>query len=226
MIGAGDGSNGSYGTHRPYRTHRPHKPYTIFYADAVLLVINKPAGMLSVPGKSDAPSVETMLRQQYPSVRMVHRLDMDTSGLMVVALTDEAYHHLQRQFDQHTIYKRYIALLDGVVHGKGTINLPLRPDLTDRPRQLVDHQYGKTAVTDYEVLDVSNDITRISLIPHTGRTHQLRMHCAHEEGLGTPIKGDSLYGRRADRLYLHAEVLSFNHPVSGERLTFTSTVPF
>lgn len=226
MIGAGDGANGSYGTHRPYRSQRPHKPHTILYADAVLLVIDKPAGMLSVPGKSDEPSVETMLRQQYPSVRMVHRLDMDTSGLMVVALTDEAYHHLQRQFDQHTIYKRYIALLDGVVHGKGTINLALRPDLTDRPRQLVDHQYGKTAVTDYEVLDVSNGITRISLIPHTGRTHQLRMHCAHEEGLGTPIKGDPLYGRRADRLYLHAEVLSFNHPVSGERLTFTSTVPF
>ena len=201
-------------------------PYREGQGESLFLVIDKPAGMLSVPGKSDAPSVESILKQQYPSAKMVHRLDMDTSGLMVVALTDEAYHHLQRQFDQHTIYKRYIALLDGVVHGKGTINLALRPDLTDRPRQLVDHQYGKTAVTDYEVLDVSNGITRISLIPHTGRTHQLRMHCAHEEGLGTPIKGDPLYGRRADRLYLHAEVLSFNHPVSGERLTFTSTVPF
>ena len=189
-------------------------------------IISKPSGLLSVPGKSGAPSVESILRERYPTLRMVHRLDMDTSGMMVVALTEEAYHNLQRQFENHTIRKRYIAMLDGEVHGKGTINLPLRPDLNDRPRQLVDHEHGKEATTDYEVLAVEHGRTRIALTPHTGRTHQLRMHCAHQEGLGVPILGDRLYGRAADRLYLHAEMLSFRHPVTGEWVTFTDPCPF
>ena len=191
-----------------------------------LLVINKPAGLLSVPGKSGEPSVESILRRRYPGLHIVHRLDMDTSGLMVIALTDEAYHHLQRQFERHTIYKRYVALLDGEVHGSGTISLPLRPDLDDRPRQLVDHQHGKEAVTDYEVLGHHDGYTRIALVPHTGRTHQLRMHCAHAEGLGVPILGDPLYGRKADRLYLHAETLVFEHPVTGQRMAFTAPAPY
>lgn len=196
------------------------------YSESSFLVINKPSGLLSVPGLTGESSVESLLRKQYGEVYIVHRLDQDTSGLMVIALTKEAYHHLQKQFLEHTIYKRYVALLDGEVQGRGTISLPLRPDLTDRPRQLVDFEQGKEAITDYEVLDVSDGITRIALTPHTGRTHQLRMHCAHSEGLGTPILGDSLYGRPADRLYLHAEALSFDHPETGSRLSFTVPAPF
>lgn len=194
--------------------------------DSLLLVINKPAGLLSVPGKSDAPSVESLLRERYGEVYIVHRLDMDTSGLMVVALKTEAYHHLQRQFLARSIYKRYIALLDGIVEGRGTISLPLRPDLDDRPRQLVDKEYGKAAVTDYEVLAIEDGHTRIALTPHTGRTHQLRVHCAHQEGLATPIVGDNLYGKAADRLCLHAETLSFDHPITNERLTFQQPPEF
>ncbi len=191
------------------------------------LVINKPAGLLSVPGLTGEPSVESLLREQYGEVYIVHRLDQDTSGLMVVALTKEAYRQLQRQFLERTIYKRYVAILDGEVQqGSGTISLPLRPDLTDRPRQLVDFEHGKEATTDYNVLDIADGKTRIALTPHTGRTHQLRMHCAHPEGLGIPILGDNLYGRPADRLYLHAETLAFNHPETGQRLTFTAPAPF
>ena len=190
------------------------------------IVVNKPAGLLSVPGRTGEESVESLLRQQYGQVYMVHRLDQDTSGLLVVALTEEAYHALQRQFLARTIYKRYIALLDGEVSGKGTISLPLRPDPLDRPRQVVDHEHGKEAVTVYEVLGREGAFTRVALTPHTGRTHQLRMHCAHSEGLGCPIVGDRLYGKPAQRLCLHAAELAFNHPLTGERLHFTSPVPF
>ncbi|MBR1415139.1 MAG: RluA family pseudouridine synthase [Prevotella sp.] len=190
------------------------------------IVVNKPAGLLSVPGRTGEESVESLLRQQYGQVYMVHRLDQDTSGLLVVALTEDAYHALQRQFLARVVYKRYIALLDGEVHGRGTISLPLRPALLDRPRQVVDHEHGKEAVTDYEVLGREGACTRIALTPHTGRTHQLRMHCAHAEGLGCPIIGDRLYGKPAQRLCLHAAELAFNHPLTGERLHFTSPVPF
>ena len=177
--------------------------------------------------------MESLLREEYGEIYMVHRLDQDTSGLMVVARTQEAYHHLQQQFLARTIYKRYVALLDGILPSpstlrpsSSTIRLPLRPDLNDRPRQLVDFEHGKEAVTDYEVLDIIDGKTLIALTPHTGRTHQLRMHCAHAEGLGIPILGDNLYGRPADRLYLHAETLAFDHPETGERLTFTAPAPF
>ncbi|MBR1448751.1 MAG: RluA family pseudouridine synthase [Prevotella sp.] len=192
----------------------------IVHQDEHILVVEKPAGLLSVPGRTDAPSVESLLRQQFPEIHMVHRLDMDTSGLMVVALTEEAYHHLQRQFLARTINKKYIALLDGKVSGSGTIRLPLRPDPLDRPRQVVDPEHGKPAVTDYRVLEQHGGQTLVELTPHTGRTHQLRVHCAHADGLGCPIVGDRLYGKTAQRLYLHAAGLSFTHPVTGERLTF------
>ena len=203
------------------------------------LVIDKPAGLLSVPGKTGEESVESLLRLQYGEVYMVHRLDQDTSGLMVVALTREAYRHLQRQFLARTIYKRYIALLDGSPQqDKGRISLPLRPDPLDRPRQVVDFEHGKEAVTDFEVLDFdllppefqqvqrlpNHHYTLVALTPHTGRTHQLRMHCAHQQGLGCPIVGDRLYGTPASRLCLHAAELSFDHPTTGERLHF-STMP-
>lgn len=194
----------------------------VLFADEAVLVVAKPAGMLTVPGRSGAPSVESWLRERYGEVHMVHRLDMDTSGLLVVARTLAAYHSLQRQFLARTIYKRYMAWVEGVlpVGERGTISLPLRPDPDDRPRQLVDHEHGRTALTRYEVLRTEGGRTLLWLEPHTGRTHQLRMHCAHSEGLGMPIVGDALYGRRADRLWLHAAELHFRHPVSGEEMRF------
>ncbi len=213
----------------------------VVYSDDSLIVIDKPSGLLSVPGRSDMPSVQGILRLTHPDVFMVHRLDQDTSGLMVAALTQESYHHLQRQFLERTIYKRYEALLDGdISHPShvdasadgarpvaGTISLPLRPDPLDRPRQVVDHDHGKVAVTDYRVIATGDGRTRVLLTPHTGRTHQLRVHCAHTEGLDAPIVGDKLYGRPADsRLCLHAATLAFTHPVSGRRLQFDSPAPF
>ena len=187
------------------------------------VVISKPAGLLSVPGLTDAPSVESILKAQYPEVYLVHRLDMDTSGVMVVALTQEAYHHLQKQFLDRTVQKEYVALLENDVEGSGKISLPLRPDLLDRPRQVVDPENGKSASTEYQALGHR----RIRLIPHTGRTHQLRVHCAHQQGLDNPILGDPLYGtKKADRLYLHAETLSFDDPETGERQTFHDPAPF
>ena len=190
---------------------------------STFLVINKPAGLQSVPGLTNAPSVESILKAQHPEVYMVHRLDMDTSGLMVVALTKDAYHHLQRQFLERTIQKGYVALLEHDIEGSGKIELPLCPNPLDRPRQMVDPEHGKAALTEYRALGNR----RIQLIPHTGRTHQLRVHCAHEQGLNNPILGDSLYGKqKADRLYLHAERLSFNDPVTGDRLSFHVPAPF
>ena len=211
----------------------------VLFADDSLLVVSKPSGLLSVPGRTDAPSVETLLAEQYGRVFMPHRLDMDTSGLMVVARSEAAYKHLQQQFFARDIYKRYIALLSKPLSPslplKGTIALPLRPDPLDRPRQVVDPLHGKQAVTDYEVLvpsivspshdDHATLLSLVSLIPHTGRTHQLRVHCAHPDGLNSPILGDALYGQKAQRLCLHAAELSFTHPVSGERLTFKAPAP-
>lgn len=250
------------------------------FKDEALLVIDKPAGLLSVPGKTGETSVESLLRARYGEVFMVHRLDQDTSGLMVVARTREAHRRLQQQFlsaadnnglfcaaadysglfkeaadysglfqscplssdakkdsplssdaqvRARAIFKMYIALLDGTVEGNGTIRLPLRPDVDDRPRQMVDHAHGKKAVTDYEVLGHEDAFTRVALTPHTGRTHQLRMHCAHQEGLGVPIVGDRLYGHstaKGQRLCLHAAALSFIHPQTRQRLTFNSDPPF
>lgn len=191
----------------------------IMYEDEWLSVVNKPAGMLSVPGKSDIDSVYGRVRRMYPEATgpmVVHRLDMATSGLMLVAKTKEVHQNLQAQFKNRTVCKRYVAWLDGIVEKKeGHIELPLRPDPEDRPRQVVDAVHGKPAVTDYAVLHYDSGRTFISFIPKTGRTHQLRVHSAHPLGLNAPIVGDELYGRKADRLYLHAEYLGFIHPVSG-----------
>ncbi|MBR1933865.1 MAG: RluA family pseudouridine synthase [Prevotella sp.] len=212
----------------------------VLYEDEAVLVIEKPSGLLAVPGRGQEPSVESLLAERYGQVWMPHRLDMDTSGLMVVARTEQAYKHLQRQFYARTIYKKYIALLDVATSDRnlqpgqqGTISLPLRPDPLDRPRQVVDHLHGKQAVTDYRLLPYTGKAPipatqglLAELEPHTGRTHQLRMHCAHHEGLGTPIVGDALYGRKAHRLCLHAAVLSFDHPTTGERMTFETDPDF
>lgn len=190
----------------------------IMYEDEWLSVVNKPAGMLSVPGKSDIDSVYGRVRRMYPEATgpmVVHRLDMATSGLILIAKTKEVHQNLQAQFKNRTVCKRYVAWLDGIVEKKeGHIELPLRPDPEDRPRQVVDAVHGKPAVTDYTVLHYDSGRTFISFIPKTGRTHQLRVHSAHPLGLNAPIVGDELYGRKADRLYLHAEYLGFIHPVS------------
>ena len=191
----------------------------IMYEDEWLSVVNKPAGMLSVPGKSDIDSVYGRVRRMYPEATgpmIVHRLDMATSGLILIAKTIEVHQNLQAQFKNRTVCKRYVAWLDGIVEKKeGHIELPLRPDPEDRPRQVFDAVHGKPAVTDYTVLHYDSGRTFISFIPKTGRTHQLRVHSAHPLGLNAPIVGDELYGRKADRLYLHAEYLGFIHPVSG-----------
>ena len=216
----------------PYPTERKEERLRIvdiLYEDESIIVVNKTSGLLSVPGKQGLPSVETILSEQHGQVFMPHRLDQDTSGLLVVARTIEAYHHLQQQFLNRSVRKEYEALLDGVSqHEEGSISLPLRPDLMDRPRQLVDYVYGKTATTHYRIIKVENGQTRVLLIPHTGRTHQLRVHCAHQDGLSLPIVGDNLYGRpsQAPRLCLHARMLTFRHPVTLRIMTFTAPTPF
>ena len=212
----------------------------VVYEDDALAVLNKPSGMLSIPGRSEDYSVATWAQRRWPGAMLVHRLDMWTSGLIVVAKNKEAYLHLQEQFVKHTIKKRYIAVLDGMVSPpepegtKGRIELPLLRDPMNRPRQIVDYQRGKTAVTEYEVLRSLPDRTLVALYPHTGRTHQLRVHCAHEDGLGCPIHGDELYGRAKqtlggaaeERLSLHADRLELTHPSTGERMHFELPYPF
>lgn len=202
----------------------------VVYEDESLIVVNKPAGMLSVPGRSDHPSVLSVLRSQGQDGsqwHVVHRLDMATSGLLVVAKTQEAHRNLQRQFAAHAIRKRYSAILSRpLAPGQGTITLPLSPDLLDRPRQKVDFQHGHRAITYYHINKVEDGKTWITLQPLTGRTHQLRVHCSHHDGLNAPICGDTLYGCKADRLYLHAEYLAFVHPVTGQKLHFERKAPW
>ncbi len=207
------------------------KTLEIVYEDAFLAVVNKPEGMLSVPGKSCRESVDSVLRTRWPEVDgpiMVHRLDMATSGLLVVAKTQAVYRLLQAQFARREVSKRYVALLVSRPNAapRGTISLPIRPDPLDRPRQIVDWEHGKTAVTDYQIDGDSGAFTRVTLWPRTGRTHQLRVHCAHIDGLNAPIVGDTLYGLSADRLYLHAAEIAFTHPITGQRLTFTREPDF
>ena len=203
------------------------------YEDEHLAVINKPSGLLSVKGKSGAPSVEDILATTWNSpAYMVHRLDMDTSGLLVVAKDKRTQQTLQAQFSNHKVIKRYKAIVDGDIKGtEGDINLPLRPDIMDRPRQMVDHQHGKTATTHYKVIMRRTDAegrttTVLHLYPKTGRTHQLRVHCAHPQGLNAPIIGDYLYGNPASRLLLHAEYIEFIHPITHLPLHITSPSPF
>ncbi len=202
-----------------------HRLETV-YEDEALCVVVKPGGMLSVPGKSGRESVAEVMRRRYPdadSPLIVHRLDMDTSGLMVIAKTKAAYLDLQQQFARHEVRKRYVALLShDLREPSGSVSLPLRPDLDDRPRQVVDTVHGRPALTRYEQVAPR----RVHLFPLTGRTHQLRVHCAHRDGLDNPIVGDALYGTRADRLYLHAEQITFRHPATGQTLTFTAKAPF
>lgn len=202
----------------------------IIWEDEWLVAVNKPAGMLSVPGKMDIDSVYQRLVTRYPDATgpmIVHRLDMATSGLLLIAKTKAVHQNLQAQFKNRTVKKRYIALLDGSIpFDEGTIDLPLCPDPQDRPRQIVNEEYGKPAITNYHVLERSPKHTRIAFYPLTGRTHQLRVHAAHPQGLNTPIIGDELYGKKADRLYLHAESLEFIHPVTGQTILLEKKAEF
>ena len=213
------------------RMQVPSKNLEIVYEDPWLSVINKPAGMLSVPGKEDAVSVYSLMREQYPeadSPLTVHRLDMATSGLMLIAKTKRVHQNLQAQFKNRLVRKRYVALLEGIVpKDKGTVDLPLCLNPLDRPRQMVHTEHGKPAITDYQVLErLDGKRTRIVFYPRTGRTHQLRIHAAHPLGLHCPIIGDELYGKKAERLYLHAEYLEFTHPITGETLKITKEAEF
>ena len=213
------------------RMQVPSKNLEIVYEDPWLSVINKPAGMLSVPGKEDAVSVYSLMREQYPEADgplTVHRLDMATSGLMLIAKTKRVHQNLQAQFKNRLVRKRYVALLEGIVpKDKDTVDLPLCLNPLDRPRQMVHTEHGKPAITDYQVLErLDGKRTRIAFYPRTGRTHQLRIHAAHPLGLHCPIIGDELYGKKAERLYLHAEYLEFTHPITGETLRITKEAEF
>lgn len=209
---------------------RGNEKLNIVYEDQWLLIINKPAGMLSVPGKERQTSIYDLAREAYPEAEgpmIVHRLDMATSGLLIIAKDKKTHQHLQAQFKNRSIRKKYIALLDGIVpEDEGTIELPLCPNPLDRPRQMVDTQYGKPAITYYQVLERTDKYTRIAFSPHTGRTHQLRVHAAHPSGLHCPIIGDELYGKKDKRLYLHAESIEFTHPVNGQSMCITKKADF
>ncbi|WP_312356036.1 pseudouridine synthase [Empedobacter sp.] len=196
----------------------------ILYQDDDLVVINKPEEFLSVPGIEIKDSVYLRIKHQFPLATgpiIVHRLDMSTSGILVLALNKESHKILQQQFIKRKVHKRYIALLEGnIEHDNGFIDLPLRVDLDDRPRQMVCYEHGKTAQTKYEVITRKDNKTLVYFYPITGRTHQLRMHASHRFGLNAPIIGDDLYGKKANRLHLHAESLEFTHPKTKELMKF------
>lgn len=222
----------------PKQVEMLYEQVETLYEDCELTVIHKPAGLLSVPGKDAAqPSVYALMRRKYPEATgplIVHRLDMATSGLMIIAKTEFAYHRLQKEFLNHRVQKKYIAIIsEKEISGKeipekGIISLPLLPDYLNRPRQIVNHEQGKEAITEYEILErIDGSHLRIALYPKTGRTHQLRVHCAHQEGLNAPILGDPLYGNeKAARLYLHAEEITFEHPLTGKKITIKRKADF
>ena len=200
--------------------HAEGKDIEIVYEDEVMLAINKPTEFLSVPGKTISDSVYARIMEKYPDATgplIVHRLDMSTSGIMLIEKNEATAVQLQSQFINRTIKKRYVALLDGLLEkSHGYIDLPLRVDLDDRPRQLVCYEHGKPAQTKWKTIEVKNGKTKVHFYPITGRTHQLRVHASHILGLYTPIVGDDLYGTKADRLHLHAEYIQFEHPVTKE----------
>jgi tRNA pseudouridine32 synthase/23S rRNA pseudouridine746 synthase len=208
------------------------KSLDIIYQDQYILIVNKPSEFLSVPGKEVSDSVYLRIKQQFPDATgpiIVHRLDMSTSGLMVIALNPQANKYLQKQFIHRDVHKQYVALVEGLpLQDNGEIHLPLRGDLYDRPKQIVCNQDGKQAKTLWQVLEryPARNQTKILLTPHTGRTHQLRVHCAHAQGLNMPIVGDDLYGTLANRLHLQAQSLKIKHPVSKQVMTFKLEAEF
>lgn len=219
----------------PLEAIAPAEPHILF-EDSYIIVIDKPCGMLSVEGKSGVRSVEQWAKERYPNIdspMIVHRLDQSTSGILVLAKDKEIHKALQEQFIKHTISKRYTAIVEGVITpNEGKIELPMRLDYDNRPRQIVAED-GKSAITEYRVIAHENNLTRVEFTPITGRTHQLRLHSAHHRGLNAPIVGDNIYGRECNtdlkdghRLCLHASRLEFTHPATGERITINSTPEF
>lgn len=210
------------------------RPVRVLWEDEQLAVIEKPEGWCSIPGRSDQANLFDEALRLWPGIEgsvIVHRLDQDTSGVMVLAKTARTHRALCQQFERREVKKKYVALLEGpVAQGEGILSLPIGPDLDDMPHQHVDHEQGKEAVTHYVVLGTEDHkgqrVTRVAFYPQTGRTHQLRVHASAPEGLHTPILGDRLYGHVADRLYLHAETLEFTHPTTGKRLRFEAPAPF
>lgn len=202
----------------------------IVHEEESFLVINKPAGLLSVPGKNIVDSVKTRIQAMYPNAKggiIVHRLDMATSGLMLIALNQRANKNLQHQFITRMVEKCYVAIVNGdIKDDSGIIELPMCPDFEDRPRQMVCDKTGKPAHTAWEVTKREHNKTWLMLWPKTGRTHQLRVHCAHHLGLNAPMIGDGLYGKPSERLMLHAKQISFNHPITKQPLFFDSQAPF
>ncbi|MBN1111896.1 MAG: RNA pseudouridine synthase [Bacteroidales bacterium] len=200
------------------------KEIEIIYEDSEIAIINKPAEFLAVPGKVTDNSVELLMQKKYPDCTgpfIVHRIDMSTSGIMIITKTKEANKNIQAQFIDRSIKKRYVAVLDGVLPSdKGTIDLPLRADIDDRPRQLVCFDHGKPAKTIYKVISRTETQTKVYFYPVTGRTHQLRVHSAHPMGLNTPIIGDDIYGTKTNRLHLHAQQIEFTHPTTGKKMIF------
>lgn len=209
----------------------PCGPLDILHHDEHMIVLNKPSGLLSVPGKhaDHKDCLESRVQAEFPSATTVHRLDMETSGILVMALTKQAHRYISRGFEDRKTDKSYIARVDGIVASdEGSIDLPLICDWPNRPRQMVDHESGKNALTHYKVMEREEKATRLALYPITGRSHQLRVHCL---SMGHEILGDPLYGRddtinAADRLQLHATSLTIFHPETCEKITFNSPVPF
>lgn len=207
---------------------------TIIHTDPLFVVVEKPGGLLSVPGRGPDKQdcVVNRIKKKFPDCinqPAVHRLDMDTSGLMVLALTKEALKNLSCQFQERLVQKRYVALLDGIVHDEsGEIRLAFRLDPANRPYQVFDPLQGKLGISKWRKIKIEEKQTRIEFFPLTGRTHQLRVHSAHVKGLHCPIVGDRLYGsgKLGDQLMLHAASLSFRHPVNNTILTFASPEPF
>jgi len=208
----------------------PQDPLVVLHEDAEVLLVDKPAGLLSVPGKGPhlADCLIARVQDAFPDALLVHRLDRDTSGVMIFALTPHAQRHLGLQFEKRMTRKTYVARLWGRLEPKtGTVDLPLIVDWPNRPRQMVCHETGKPAVTDWRVLRYEGDTTRVRLLPRTGRSHQLRVHC---QALGHPILGDPFYATGAaqafPRLMLHSEELRLKHPESGRSMTFRAPAPF
>lgn len=215
----------------PYAYNPPDVPLSILHHDSALLIVDKPSGLLSVPGKDPGKEdcLIDRLRRVFPEVLLVHRLDCDTSGVMVFALTKAAQGNLGQQFEKRQTKKIYVARLAGRLEPKeGTVDLPLCVDWPNRPRQHVNHEIGKPAITDYRVVRYDGNTTRVRLMPQTGRSHQLRVHMLE---LGHPILGDQIYAEGADRdahprMMLHAESLRVRHPETGKSVTFSAPAPF
>ncbi len=215
----------------PLAAPPPSVQIAVLHDDPHLQIVAKPAGLMCVPGKAAAPSLLQLLRQSMPQCMVAHRLDMGTSGIVVVAKNLDVYRQLQRQFAARQVHKHYVAVLQGEAPGvppQGEIALPLRPDVADRPRQMVDPLHGKPALTRYRIVQRGGGLTRVLLEPVTGRTHQLRVHCSHQQGLHSPIVGDPLYGQAAgaQRMLLHAARITLAHPVTGQEIAVECPPPF